>query len=398
MEKYKKYTSEDFLADADFISWLLNPSEEQEKYWKDFLEHYPDKKQAVDEARFIFSMFQHEQEKMSLDETYDIWNNILKSFRGPVRLKWGTALKYAAVLLLVFLSGAISYHIYENRPQTHFDLVSVPETSSNEAKIILSDGSEISLEKKESEITYNSAGNQLIVNNDTIRQSQTPGREVMNKVIIPYGKKSMIHLSDGTVVWLNAGSQLIYPSTFLRKKREVILIGEAYFDVARMEDKPFIVRTAEMNVKVLGTRFDVSAYPEDNFTEAILEEGSVALEIKAKNFHDQRNEFILKPNEKFSLSKDEGEISVRTVDVSMYTAWKDGMLKAEKEDLVRVIKKVERYYNIRIEMKDPLAGGYLISGKLDLKGSPEEVLNIIKLTVPVDWTKKSNGDFVIVRK
>ncbi|MGD9930721.1 MAG: FecR family protein [Mangrovibacterium sp.] len=398
MDKYTKYTPEDFLADDSFIQWLLDPTEEQDKFWNAFLQEHPEKKATIDEAKFVFGMFQHERERLSLDETYDIWNNILKTFRSPGTSRWLNVLKYAAILLVVFLAGGISYYLYESREQTHFDLASVPATTSSEAKIILSDGSEISLEKKESEISYNSSGNQLIVNNDTILQNQAAGREVMNKVIIPYGKKSMIQLSDGTLVWLNAGSQLIYPSTFQRKKREVVLIGEAYFDVAKNPNKPFIVRTADMHVKVLGTRFDVSAYPEDPVVETILEEGSVALEVVSKKFAHSGEEVILKPNQKISLNKEDGVANIKTVDVSMYTSWKDGILKTDREDLVRVIKKVERYYNIQIEMKDPLAGGYLISGKLDLKGSPEEVLNIIKLTVPIDWTKKSNGDFVIVRK
>ncbi|MCW0483212.1 FecR family protein [Gaoshiqia sediminis] len=398
MDKYTKYTTEDFLADDSFIQWLIDPTEEQDNYWNAFLQQHPEKKHAIDEAKIVFGMFQHERERLSLDETYDIWNNILKTLHNPATSRWLNILKYAAILLVVFLAGGISYYLYESREQTHFDLASVPVTTSSEAKIILSDGSEISLEKKESEISYNSSGNQLIVNNDTIRQNQVTGREVMNKVIIPYGKKSMIQLSDGTLVWLNAGSQLIYPSTFQRKKREVVLIGEAYFDVAKNPSKPFIVRTADMHVKVLGTRFDVSAYPEDPVVETILEEGSVALEVVSKKFAHSGEEVILKPNQKISLNKEDGVANIKTVDVSMYTSWKDGILKTDREDLVRVIKKVERYYNIQIEMKDPLAGGYLISGKLDLKGSPEEVLNIIKLTVPIDWTKKSNGDFVIVRK
>ena len=73
-------------------------------------------------------------------------------------------------------------------------------------------------------------------------------------------------------------------------------------------------------------------------------------------------------------------------------------MKSESEDLNRLIKKIERYYNIQITLKDPLVGGYKISGKLDLEKSPEEVLNIIKLTVPIDWAKKSNGDFIVMKK
>jgi len=299
---------------------------------------------------------------------------------------------------LIFASGGLAFYFYEHSATEHYDLTEMNKPVDNEAKIILADGSEVSLEKKESEITYNSAGNQLVVNSDTIKQNQSADRESMNKVIIPYGKKSMIILSDGTKVWLNAGSQLVYPSTFMRKRREVVLVGEAYFDVAKNDEKPFIVRTSDLNVKVLGTKFDVSAYPEDKMIETILEEGSVSLEINGKGIIENDREFLLAPNQKISLNKESREAMVRMVDVSMYTTWKEGMLKAESEDLVRLVKKIERYYNIQVILKDPLVGGYKISGKLDLEQGAEEVLNIIKLTVPIDWTKKSNGDFVIMKK
>ncbi len=399
MDKYERYKVDDFLADDYFLHWILHPTEEEQRFWEKYLEEHPEKRKDIEEARFICSIFQVKQKKLSLNETYEIWDGVLQSSKQLKTLRWIPLLKYAAVFLLLFLSGAFAYYLYENRGQTeHFELATGTVPVDDEAKIILSDGSEISLEKKESKINYNSSGNQLIVNNDTIRQNQLAGTEAINKVIIPYGKKSVIRLSDGTIVWLNAGSQLVYPTAFLREKREVVLIGEAYFDVTENKSKPFIVRTSTLAVTVLGTKFDVSAYPEDKFVEAILESGSVSLEVTGKNFLHLNKKVLLKPNQKGSLNREDGVMKLTEVDVSQYTAWKDGMLKVEREDLIRVLKKVERYYNIHIELRDPLAGGYLISGKLDLKNSPEEVLNVIQLTVPIDWARKSNGDFIIVKK
>ena len=398
MEKYKNNTPEDFLEDDYFIQWLNNPDEEIEKFWADFIVKFPEQKANVEQAKFIVSMFQHEHEKLSLDETYDIWNGVIKNAKRPKIRKVVRLIRYAAILLLMFASGGLAFYFYENSHELHYDLTEINNSGSEEARIILSDGSAISLEKNDSKITYASNGTQLIVNNDTISQTQVNDRESMNKVIIPYGKKSMILLSDGTKVWLNAGSQLVYPSVFLRKKREVVLIGEAYFDVAKNKDNPFVVRTSDLNVQVLGTKFDVSAYPEDDFVETILEEGSVGLEIKGAGVMGYDKQILLSPNQKISLDRQSREATVRMVDVSMYTSWKEGILKSKSEDLIRMLKKIERYYNIEITLKDPLVAGYKISGKLDLEKSPEEVLNIIKLTVPIDWTKKSNGDFIIMKK
>lgn len=398
MDKYKNYTVEDFLADDYFIQWLNDPEEEHEAFWTEIVTKYPRQRLNVEQAKFIVSMFQHEQEKLSLDETYDIWNDVVRSNKRSKVGRWGKWMRYAAIMVLVFVSGAVSFYVYETTREVHYELSEVNDPNQGEAKIVLSDGTEISLEKNESEITYDSFGSQLVVNNDTITQSRNEGKELMNKVIIPYGKKSMIMLSDGTKVWLNAGSQLVYPSVFLRSKREVVLVGEAYFDVTKNQDKPFIVRTAELNVRVLGTKFDVSAYPEDDFVATTLEEGSVDLEIKGKGLLAEDKQIMLTPNQKISLNKATRETTVQVVDVSMYTSWKEGILKSESEDLIRLIKKIERYYNIEISLKDPLVAGYKISGKLDLENSAEEVLNIIKLTVPIDWTKKSNGDFIIMSK
>lgn len=398
MNNYKNYSPADFLDDDYFLEWLNNPTEEHEKFWSEFIRTYPSQQVAIEQARFMLDIFEHKQERLSLDETYDIWNEVIRHTKRPKVRKLYRMLKYAAVLVLVFTSGALAFYLYEHSRQLHYDLVEVNEPSTSEAKIIFADGSELSLEKKESEITYAANGNQLVVNNDTIRQRPSDGKESMNKIIIPYGKKSMIVLSDGTKVWLNAGSQLVYPSVFLRKSREVMLLGEAYFDVAKNQEKPFIVRTSDLNVRVLGTRFDVSAYPEDDFVAAILEEGSVGLEIKGNGMMAQDQQILLQPDQKITLDKKSRETQLSVVDVSMYTSWKEGILKSESEDLSRLVKKIERYYNIHIALSDPLVGLYKISGKLDLEKSPEEVLNIVKLTVPIDWTKKSNGDFIIVKK
>ena len=279
-----------------------------------------------------------------------------------------------------------------------FDLAETAQTGSNEARIILSDGSEVSLEKQISEISYSKNGQQLIVNNDTINQHSGIQKEQINKVIIPYGKKSMIMLSDGTKVWLNAGSQLIYPSVFINKTRQVMLIGEAYFDVAKNPDKPFIVRASDIQVQVLGTRFDISAYPEDKMIQTVLEVGKVTLKYSVKGILNQEYSVDMVPNQKIEFDKSTGESKSQMVDVSKYISWKEGMLEFEKVDLIRAIKQVERYYDVKIRLADPMIGLYKLSGKLDLKDEPEEVLNVIKLTVPIDWQKKSNGDFVIIGK
>ena len=399
MEKYRNYSVDDFLNDEFFLRWLTNPDKQENEFWNEFLKKHPNKKNEIKEATQVFKLLHSRDEKPGLNETYEIWNRIQREVKVSTHTVLMRFLKYAAILLLVFLSGGISfYFIQHSTKPLYFELAKTVPTIDNEARIILSDGSEVSLEKQNSQISYSQNGQQLIVNNDTINQQLGSQKEQMNKVIIPYGKKSLVILSDGTKVWLNAGSQLIYPSVFIHKTREVMLIGEAYFDVVKNPKKPFIVQASDIHVQVLGTKFDISAYPEDKRIQTILEEGKVTLKYSEKGILNRDLVVDMVPNQKIEIDKTTREVKSQMVDVRKYVSWKEGMLEFEKEDLIRAIKQVERYYSIRITLADPMIGLYKLSGKLDLKVEPEEVLNVIKLTVPIDWQKKSNGDFVILNK
>ena len=399
MEKYREYTAVDFLNDESFLNWLRNPTQEENDFWNGFLKSHPQKKKEIKEATVVFHMFYSGEDKLAMNEQYDLWKRIQNESKTSKKDIFIRFFKYAAIFLLVFLSGGVTFYIYQHTENDfQFQLADTPPINKNGAMIVLSDGSQVSLEKQMSEISYSKNGEQLIVNNDTINQKSGNERELINKLIIPYGKKSMIILSDGTRVWLNAGSQLIYPSVFLGKTRQVMLVGEAYFDVVKNSEMPFIVRTTDLNVEVLGTRFDISAYPEDRIIQTVLEEGKVNLNYSGKGIIDRDYNVEMKPNQMVAFNKSTGEIKTQMVDVSKYVSWKQGMLEFETVDLVRALKQIERFYNIRIFLADPLIGSFKISGKLDLKEEPEEVMNVIKLTIPIDWQRKSNGDFVIINK
>ena len=398
MEKYRDYSAVDFLDDESFLKWLSNPTQEENDFWNAFLKNHPYKKAEIKEATLIFNLFYSRENKLALTEQYDLWKRIQnesKASNNGIILKF---IKYAAILVFVFFSGGISYYFYQHSTKENLFQLAEAIPARGEAVLILSDGSKVSLEKQMSEISYSKNGQQLVVNNDTIHQKSCSEKELMNRVIISYGKKSMVVLSDGTKVWLNAGSQMTYPAVFTDKTRQVELIGEAFFDVVKNPQKPFIVKTSDVNIQVLGTRFDVSAYPEDKIIQTILEEGKINLKYSGKGFLGREHVVEMSPNQMVEFDKEQGEASTATVDVSKYVSWKEGMLEFEKADLGRALMQVERFYNVKIHLSDPEIGTYKLSGKLDLKDEPEEVLNVIKLTVPIDWQKKSNGDFVIIHK
>ena len=397
MTNYKAYNSSDFLNDDSFVQWLLKTDKNAEIFWETFEKENPEKQDEIDEAKEIFSHFKFSCETLPLTEVFEIWNDG-KYQSGKKAMGLVGVLKYAAILVLVFSTGAASYYFYNRLTErTEFTIAEQYSVDFNEAQIILSNGESIPLNSKDSEIKYDASGGNIIVDNDTIKQQEIAENSVTNRVIIPYGKSSQLTLSDGTLVWLNAGSQLMYPSVFGEKQREVLLIGEAFFEVVKDEGKPFVVRTESADITVLGTSFDISAYPDDQMFQAVLVSGSVGVQAKKGKVFRGKGQMVLIPNQMFTLDKNSGVNYVNTVKVASYTSWKEGMFNCEKQDLSRVIRRLERYYNKKIHIKDPLLGSYKISGKLDLKSDISEVLDVLQAFVPIDWGKQQNGDYFIVK-
>jgi len=161
---------------------------------------------------------------------------------------------------------------------------------------------------------------------------------------VPNGKCQKVLLADGSLVWVNAGSILIYPKEFTADTRSVYLSGEANFHVAKNAKQPFIVKTNHLSVKALGTTFNVQSYPSSDFTIATLEEGSVKVDIE-KKFSPAS---ILKPNEQLAYSHKTHQISINTVDAAKLSTWKEGYLLFRGAKFEEVVATLERKYNVQI--------------------------------------------------
>jgi len=164
-----------------------------------------------------------------------------------------------------------------------------------------------------------------------------------NTIEVPYGQRSQITLYDGTRVWLNSGTKLKYPVVFNPDTREVNIEGEAYFNVAKDEKHPFVVSCGKLKVEVLGTHFDVCAYPNENEFSTTLEEGSV------KVYNNENGKFTkMKPGEQVVLDRKTDLFKLSRVDTDLYTSWKENLLKFDDATFEEVIKKMERWYDVRI--------------------------------------------------
>ncbi|MGV8137850.1 MAG: FecR family protein [Mangrovibacterium sp.] len=169
------------------------------------------------------------------------------------------------------------------------------------------------------------------------------------------GSKLKTVLPDGTEVWQNAGTTLQYPAKFTKQNREVILTGEAYFHVSSDLRNPFYVKTTDGTIKVTGTKFNVSAFPDDNFSSVVLEEGKVSY-IPANK---KKAPVTLRQEEQVTYLKGSGSLIKEKTDVEKYTSWKEGKLIFRNDPLSNVIIRLQRWYNAEITLSDP---GHLLGG------------------------------------
>ncbi len=200
--------------------------------------------------------------------------------------------------------------------------------------------------------------------------------ETLQTITTPYGAKTNITLPDGSLVWLNSGSTLSYPTNF-SKSRPLTLAGEAYFEVEK-NDKPFIVSTDYGEVEVKGTSFNVKAYTDDNSFETTLEEGVVAFKVK-----NAENGVTLKPGEQVVKTTD-GFI-VKQVETKYFTSWKDGKLLFNREPFPSFITRLERWYNVKIEYSDTKLDELWYTGTIEME-SISEVMEMISKAAPVTYS------------
>lgn len=236
-------------------------------------------------------------------------------------------------------------------------------------------------------------------------------QNLLSEYNVPRGSRSHIFLPDGTSVWLNAQSTLKYNQSFGQNQREVILEGEAYFEVVRNENIPFVVKASDATVKVLGTSFNVKAYPEENFIETTVVHGKV--QVWSPQI-DSNGNITLVANQKVKIIRETQEqenssdvaeskdttqnvtlklspIIAENVDFSpnvhsqVYTSWKDSQWIIERESLKELAIKIERRYNVQIRFDDPELEGLIFSGKLKDE-SLEQVLQAISAAAPIDFS------------
>jgi len=380
-EKYTDYSTEEYVLDDEFRKWVIQPDRESNLFWESFLQKYPDKRECIMEAKLIVRSLQPIKPDISEKRLQNIFQNV-KPRQEKVSLNyWG---RFAAGIAFLITAGTLIWFLASKNDLLPFDEDSL---GGEKGRIILSDGSTREFDAEKTVIRQMISGN-LTVNNDTVKlvgRGNEKARRAMNQIIIPYGKRSEVTLSDGTHIWLNSGSQLSYPSAFESDSREVYLSGEAFFEVSADKSRPFYVISKEFRVKALGTKFNITAYKEDPVLRTVLLEGKVTV-AKNKLF---AKEIGLSPGEGIVFEKAAENMVKTKVDVRLYTSWINGYLLFENESTLEVFKKLERYYNRQIKVEKKHSNN-TFSGKLDLKDDIHKVLENISFASSLEVTEQDN--------
>ena len=309
------------------------------------------------------------------------WRTV-KSHTIRKTVRWITWSKYAAVILL-FVSMGIFWFVNEEEQEVENVAVTKIEHGSMKAQLVLANGRRVDLVPETNLQLEEEGGTRILTLDNMVKYSGMDSlvgqsTEVKyNTLIVPRGGEFSLELADGTRVWLNTESKLRYPVAFTGDERRVEMDGEVYFEVAKNREKPFIVTVNGVDIRVLGTSFNVSAYQEEVVTTLV--EGKVQL----KRGDEQ---VVLSPNQQAIWSDD--KFKVKQVDARNYVLWKEGIFYFEDVDLEMILDDMARWYNVNIFYVNPTLKKMKFSVEIKRYEDINEILRRIEQTKRVKFEIK----------
>ncbi|MCK5820727.1 MAG: FecR family protein [Bacteroidales bacterium] len=311
----------------------------------------------------------------SLNTSWSIFKNqiINKSFSGNIRRLRNLRVA-ASVVILLGLGASLLLLTPSIRPTKKPDITAELE----KPYIISSFGHKHFLNPEKQSIRYD----EILHDSASAQQENKKPRkkQEIHELVVPRGYRINLELEDGTIVWLNSESRLKYPVHFTEETRHISLSGEGYFQVKHSDSHPFIVETTNVTVEVMGTSFNISAFENEDHITTTLVEGSVKLHTTGN-----QEDIILLPNQCGVYLLSCHKIHVQNIDPEIYTSWINGYYAFHSEPLEVVIQKLIRSYGIPISINNQALKKYKFSGKLELKKTLTEVLDIIKLVAPLEY-------------
>jgi transmembrane sensor len=287
--------------------------------------------------------------------------------------------KYAAVAAIVFGLGKTALYFSSDTKEPKEIVLDLGDgrmeyfTQKNQSTLV-NDNGELIAKKFQNQIVYFGK----VLDKDVLYHTLT----------VPYGKTFKLKLSDGTVVSLNSGTTFRYPEQFgINGKRTVFLTGEAFFEVAKDKEHPFIVHANQADIEVLGTKFNVSAYPENPTVNSTLIEGSVKM-YEAAN---ASNAVLLEPNQMATWINNSKKIVTKTVESSFYSAWTKGELAFKDTPFSTIAKIIQRTYDVEIINENSDLARQNFTGTINISDSSvENILDLLKRDTPFNYSIKQN--------
>lgn len=335
-------------------------------------------------------VLQQEIERYGVFDTAKRWEQ-LKEAMGVSPWKKRSLLKIwvtvAAVEVIVFVGGLLYWQVTDSAQPEMKRVATVRiEPGTTQAVLITEKGQQLSLQGLK-DTCLNITGNEVLkINGDgnlKYSLSELSSLPEWHTLRIPRGGEYKIELDDGTEIWLNSASELKYPIHFVGNERRVRLTGEAYFQVARNESVPFIVETRDMDVKVLGTSFNISVYGDEESCHATLIEGEVEVNDKVNG-----QKVVLIPGKQALLQGD--KMIVREVNTKLYSMWRRDRFTFASEDMEGVIRKLSRWYNVDFFFENSLMRQKRFTGSLPKYTDISQVLRMIEMTTDIRFQVKEN--------
>lgn len=403
---YTTYKAHQLLNDDYFLQSELHPTEKDQQFWQELQKENPSLAEEIDGARFFLKNIKKSTEDtlLTAGEQKELWKRIQTTNNlHDIKTKRISFIKITSAIaasLLVLLAYGWYTTIY-NRQEINYEAIieSIPSTDdpSENVQLILSEKKKLSIEGKETQVEYKKEGN-LSVNSQNIdveKAEEKEEKEVeeaisLNQLIVPIGKRSSITFADGSKLWVNSGSKVIYPTKFADNKREIFVEGEIYLDVIHDDNKPFIVKTKTMEVRDMGTQFNVTAYENGTSTDVVLVEGEVEVNIKG------RKKSTLVPSQLFRYDYSNDKTYIQRVNTEDYVAWKDGYYSFKHQKMDVVLGKLCKYYGIKIDWDDKVSQ-LTCSGKLDLKDDLEKVFHVLEQAAPIEIKQTDKYINIIVK-
>ena len=329
--------------------------------------------------------FEQRLDRSRVLELEDAFGKVRARVRKSKRGYWRYVAVAASVAVVVAIGGIMAYWVGIPEKQGIVTRQQSISVGKSRAFLTLGTGEKVALESQDTLLRGKAMNIRIQENGEVFYEmadSIAPAEVEYNIMETPRGAEFQLVLSDGTKVWLNAGTKLRYPVKFIGKERRVELTGEAYFDVTRDEDVPFVVETSRSAVTVLGTEFCVRDYAgEANLTTLV--QGSVSVE-------DQRgNAYLIRPGQQVNIGKEGSR--VLDVETIYFTSWKDGYFIFNEATLSEIMSELSKWYDFDCFLLNPDAGNERLTARLKKYDDISVILDILSRTGNIQFTQKGRA-------